>query len=160
MTTEEFTCEGGCSCGEVRYKVRTKPLIVHACHCSYCQRQTGGPHVINACYEADRVTLTAGEVETTILDTPSGAGQKVARCPTCHIAVWSNYLKGGWKERVKFLRAATLDDPSLMPPDVHIFTETKMHWYIIPPDQPSFVAFYDSKTTRTPEAQERIRLMK
>jgi hypothetical protein len=35
------TREGGCTCGEVRYRLTSDPLFVHCCHCLNCQRQTG-----------------------------------------------------------------------------------------------------------------------
>lgn len=149
--SEEFeTCEGGCTCGQVRYKVERPPLIVHACHCSWCQRQTGGPHVINALYEAESIELTHGEVENINTPSPSGEGQIIARCPTCKVAVWSNYHFGGMRERVRFLRVGTLDNPDLMPPDVHIFTTTKQPWYIFPEGHKVVDEFYDAKTTWSP----------
>ncbi len=155
MPGEFKPCSGGCTCGEVRYEVKAKPLIVHACHCSWCQRQTGGPHVINGVFEAELVELTKGEVETIDTPSPSGRGQLIARSPTCKIAVWSNYHFGGMRERVRFVRAGTLDEPSLMPPDVHIFTSTKLPWYVIPEGQQVEEEFYDIASTWSKESQER-----
>jgi len=154
------TCEGGCTCGEVRYKVEVAPFIVHACHCRWCQRQTGGPHVLNALYEAENVQLTHGEVENITVPSPSGKGQIIARCPTCKVAVWSNYDFGGMRERVRFLRVGSLDNPDLMPPDVHIYTTTKMPWYIIPDDHYAVDEFYDSRTTWSQESQQRYKKWK
>ncbi len=160
MRKKSETYTGGCTCGEVRYDVKTTPLIVHACHCRWCQRQTGGPHVINALYEAEMIELTKGEVEITTVPSPSGKGQIIARCPTCKVALWSNYDFGGMRERLRFLRVGTLDNPDLMPPDVHIYTSTKMPWYIIPPDHYAVEGFYDSSTTWSQESQERYRAWK
>lgn len=150
-------CEGGCTCGEIRYRVDVAPLIVHACHCRWCQRQTGGPHVINALYEAERVELLQGEPEIRTIDSPSGEGQIIARCPTCRVAVWSNYHFGGLRERIRFLRAGTLDDPDRMPPDVHIFTASKMPWYILPPDHLAVEEYYDTASTWSKESLERYK---
>ncbi len=60
--------EGGCSCGNIRYRLTGTPLIVHACHCTWCQRETGSVHALNALYEADRVTHLRAEPE--LIDTP------------------------------------------------------------------------------------------
>jgi hypothetical protein len=65
--------EGGCTCGQVRYRLIGAPLIVHACHCSWCQRETGTVHALNALYEADRVEHIAGEPE--LIVTPSASVQ-------------------------------------------------------------------------------------
>ena len=94
--------EGGCTCRQVRY--RGTPLIVHACHCRWCQRETGTAHALNALYEADRVVHTAGGPEIVVTPSASGKGQKIARCPTCRVAVWSNYAQAGHAGPVRSCR--------------------------------------------------------
>ena len=81
MSTIEEAYEGGCTCRHVRYRMTTKPLFVHCCHCRWCQRETGSAFVLNAMIEAERVDLMSGDVD--IVDTPSasGRGQKISRCP-------------------------------------------------------------------------------
>jgi hypothetical protein len=49
--------DGGCTCRAVRYRMTTKPLFVHCCHCRWCQRETGASFALNAMIEADRVEL-------------------------------------------------------------------------------------------------------
>lgn len=128
---DEAFAEGGCACGAVRYRVTSAPMIVHACHCRNCQRQTGSSNAVNALIEADRVIVRSGRIEEHLLDTPSGRGQRVARCSACKVALWSNYLAANLGESLRFLRVGTLDDPGLMPPDIHIFTKSKLAWYAI-----------------------------
>ncbi|WP_229666225.1 GFA family protein [Actibacterium pelagium] len=150
------TCEGGCTCGHVRYQVISEPMIVHCCHCSWCQRQSGSAFAVNALIEADRVKLISGAVEEVTVPSPSGKGQTIARCPICRVAVWSNYYMGGLKDRIRFLRVGSLDDPNLMPPDVHIFTSTKQDWVILPPKDKSAKVFYDVDATWSPESLKRL----
>ena len=155
MNENTATYEGGCTCGHVRYQAHPKPLIVHCCHCRWCQRQTGASFALNALYEAERVQLTHGEVEELEVASPSGNGQVIARCPKCRIAVWSNYHMGGLRERVRFLRVGTLDNPDLLPPDVHIFTSTKQPWVVLPPDAHAVEEFYDIQSTYSAESLKR-----
>lgn len=145
--------EGGCACKTIRYRMETKPLFVHCCHCSWCQRETGSAFVLNAMIEADRVTHLGAEPG--IVDTPSmsGAGQKIARCPQCRVAVWSNYSGGG--PFVRFVRVGTLDDPGQFPPDIHIYTSTKLPWVVIPPGKPVMPAFYEFAEHWPSESLER-----
>lgn len=124
--------EGGCTCGEIRYEILAKPLIVHCCHCRWCQRQTGSAFAVNALFEAEHVAVTKGEVEILAVASPSGKGQTIARCQSCRIAVWSNYYMGGLRDFIRFIRVGTLDMPDIMPPDVHIFTSTKQPWVQLP----------------------------
>ena len=116
--------------------------------------------MINAVYEAGRIELTQGEVEGLAVPSPSGKGQIIARCPACRVAIWSNYDFGGLRERMRFLRVGTLDDPSLMPPDIHIFTSTKLPWYVIPPDQKSVDEYYDARDVWSAESQARFKKLK
>ena len=136
-----FTPEGGCDCKRIRYRLESRPLFVHCCHCRWCQRESGSAFALNAMIESDRVT-NLGE-EPDLVDTPSnsGSGQKIARCPSCRVAVWSHYAGSG--PITRFVRVGTLDQPDLLPPDVHIFTESKQPWVVLPPGTPAFEAFYD-----------------
>ena len=145
--------EGGCTCRHVRYRMTSKPMFVHCCHCTWCQRETGTAFALNAMIEADRVELLGGEVEA--VDTPSnsGNGQKISRCPKCRIAVWSNYAGAG--DAVRFVRVGTLDEPARVPPDIHIFTSSKQPWVILPPDAPAVAEYYDLKKMWPPESLER-----
>ena len=135
--------EGGCACGKVRYRLATEPIVVHCCHCTWCQRESGTAFALNAVIEADRVELLGEEPER--IDTPSasGKGQPVFRCPACKVAVWSHYAGAGPK--ANFVRVGTLDDPAQCPPDVHIFTASKQPWVVLPAGSEQFEVFYSGK---------------
>lgn len=150
MTEENReTAEGGCACRAVRYRMVGRPMFVHCCHCRWCQRETGASFALNAMIETDRVDLVQGTTETVATPSESGKGQKIVRCPSCRVALWSHYAGAG--EAVCFLRVGTLDDPDRCPPDIHIFTSTKQPWLILPPGTPS-VANYYAREDYWPEA--------
>jgi len=153
MTIDADAFTGHCTCGFVRYRLLGRPIYVHCCHCRWCQRETGSAFVLNAMIEADRMEMLAGEVE--VIDTPSlsGAGQKIARCPKCRVALWSNY--SSLRHLVRFVRVGTLDNPDLLPPDVHIFTQSKQPWVVLPPGTPAFEEFYERDKLWPPEALAR-----
>jgi hypothetical protein len=134
--------EGGCACGAVRYRLSTGPMFVHCCHCTSCQTETGSAFVINALIESDRVETIAGAPEAVMTPSESGKGQQVWRCPTCRVALWSNY--GGANDVLRFVRVGTLDAPGALPPDVHIFTRSKLPWVALPEGVPAFEAYYNS----------------
>ncbi len=153
MTTESF--DGGCSCGAVRYRMESEPLIIHCCHCTWCQRQTGASYVLNALIETDRVTLLQGAPDAVDTPSASGKGQQIMRCPECRVAMWSHYA--GFGDKVSFVRVGTLDDAGRFPPDVHIFTTSKQPWVQIPEDHPSFDEFYALKTQWPDDSRARLR---
>lgn len=153
MTSHSETFDGGCTCRQVRYRMTSKPLFVNCCHCRWCQRETGAAFALNAMIEADRVELLSGEPELVMTPSESGRGQKIWRCPTCRIAVWSNY--GGAGEAVRSVRVGSLDEPDRLPPDIHIFTASKQPWVVLPEGTPAVPEFYDIKATWPAESLAR-----
>jgi len=144
--------EGGCACGEVRYRLTSEPLFVHCCHCLNCQRQTGSAFVINVLIETDRVELLAGEPEPVSVPRSGGKKQKVWRCRTCQTAVYSQYTS----PRVRFVRAGTLDDPASVAPDVHIYTRSKLPWVTLPESVPAYAVYYDTEKLWPAASLERV----
>ncbi len=145
----EASFDGGCTCGAVRYRATSKPLFVHCCHCTWCQRETGSAFAINALIEADRVEVTKGAPVSETLPSASGQGQKFTRCAACGVTLWSNYAAA--KDAVHFLRVGTLDDPNQMPPDIHIFTSSKQDWVQLSGDVPVMAEYYRRSDHWPPE---------
>jgi hypothetical protein len=154
MSTDEPAIEltGGCACGTVRYRLSSAPIWVHCCHCTDCQRETGSAFAINAIVEADRVELTAGGPALTLTPSASGQGQKIWRCPSCHVALWSNY---GGRDALHFVRTGTFDRPGAVTPDIHIYTSSKLPWVAIPAGAPAVPRFYDYESIWPAEAWAR-----
>ena len=141
---ESISCiEGGCTCRAVRYRMTGAPLFVHCCHCRWCQRETGASFALNAMIEADRVVVLQGAPEAINTPSNSGKGQKISRCPTCRVAVWSTYAGAG--DAIRFVRVGTLDNPDALPPDIHIFTSSKQPWVVLPEGTPAVPEYYDRK---------------
>ena len=155
---EATTFEGRCSCGDVRFRMRSAPLIVHACHCTECQRLSGGAFAINALIEADRVEILSGAPEPVAVLGTSGKPQSIYRCPRCRVALWSHYPGGGAK--LSFVRVGTLDEPSRLAPDIHIYTSTKLPWLKLPPDVPAVAEYYSAREVWSEESLERGRRLR
>jgi hypothetical protein len=141
MTTEKDGLLGGCACGTVRYRLGAMPMFVHCCHCRDCQRQTGSAFALNALCETDRIAVLAGDPAPVSVPTDSGRPHRIFRCPVCGTALWSEY---GGRAALRFVRVGTLDDPAALPPDVHIYTRSKLSWVRLPQGVPAFAAYYDS----------------
>jgi len=158
MTREVvYPIEGGCTCGAVRYRLLSRPLFVHCCHCRWCQRESGASFALNAMIESDRVELIRGAPEMVATPSNSGKGQNIARCPHCRIALWSHYAGAG--ERIKFVRVGTLDRPDLLPPDIHIFTASKQPWLVLPDSVPAVAEYYDREKFWPAESLARRRAL-
>ena len=157
MSDQTDVHDGGCACGNVRFRMESRPLIVHCCHCNWCQRQNGSAFAVNALVEADRVHLLQGDVVDVEVPSPSGANQRIVRCSNCQVAVWSHYLvlNGGIGELVRFIRVGALDDPGRLPPDIHIFTESKQPWVALPEDALVADKYYVTEEVWSKESLER-----
>lgn len=153
MNVEAIQHEGGCACRFVRYRLLSNPLFIHCCHCRWCQRETGASFALNALIEADRVELLQGEVDAVHTPSNSGAGQKISRCPKCRVAVWSNYAGAG--DVLHFVRVGTLDEPDRFPPDIHIYTESKQPWVVLPPGSTTVPGYYKTSELWPKESLER-----
>jgi hypothetical protein len=140
----------------VRYRLAAEPMFVHCCHCLNCQRQTGSAFVVNLLIEADKVELLSGAPRPVDAPRDRGDAQRIYRCPDCEVAVYSEY---SWPELL-FVRGGTLDEPSSVQPDIHIFTKSKLPWVTLPEDTPAVEVYYDSSKLWPPESLERLEAIK
>jgi hypothetical protein len=134
------TFSGSCFCGAVKYRLESAPMFVNCCHCTECRRQTSSAFAINAVIETARITLLEGAPVPVSVPTESGRPHDIYRCPVCRTALWSDY---GRRPTIRFVRVATLDDPSAFPPNAHIYTRSKLAWVVPPPGVPAFEEYYD-----------------
>ena len=148
--------DGGCACGALRYRLASEPMFIHCCHCLNCQRQTGSAFVINLLIEADRVEVVKGTAQPIEVPRDDGSVQRIFRCPRCQVAVFSEY----GRREVRFVRGGTLDDPTDITPDVHIFTRSKVGWVTLPQGTPAFEVYYDSKKLWPAESLRRLQAVR
>jgi hypothetical protein len=107
--------------------------------------------VLNVLIETDCVELLAGEPQR--VDVPRDEGvQPIYRCPRCRVALFSEY-DSPW---LRFVRAGTLDDPSNVTPDVHIYTRSKLDWVTLPESTPAFEGMYDIRAVWPPASLKRV----
>lgn len=147
------TGQGRCACGAVTIRLEAEPIIVHGCHCRFCQRMTGSAFAINIMIERSALSVSG---EVALVPTPSTLpeGQLMARCPQCQLALWSHHP--GLGERIAFVSAGVLDDAERYVPDVHCYTASHHPWVSLPGDRPAFAGEYDADTVWSAEAKRRI----
>ena len=135
---------GGCSCGQLRYRLRGAPMFTHACHCHLCQQSTGSAFILHSMIEGDLFDVTAGDLASFV--GPSGSGRRhiVKRCPSCGDPIVSYF---GKNEKLAVVKTGTLDDPSALPPEAHIFVDSKLPWLTLDDGMPQFTGIYDFEAT-------------
>ncbi len=152
MSEEFLPLDGRCTCGKVKFQLLNKPLIVHCCHCTWCQRETGASFALNAFIETHNVKLLQGETEIVPVPTSSAGGQKIVRCSSCKIALWGHYTGAG--DVISFVRMGTLEKP--LKPDIHIYTSTQQEWLELADDIPRVEEYYQKKDYWPAEHIERF----
>src|SRR5215831_10493527 len=143
---------GGCSCGQVRYQLLDAPMRVHCCHCTDCQRHTGSAFVLNAIIETSAIKILRGKLQAVPVKRAFGV-HHIHRCPKCKVALWSDY----GRPQVRFVRVGTLDRPSAIRPDIHIYTETKVPWLKLPKGTPAFRRYYVLEKVWPLKSQQRLK---
>ncbi|KAF2021980.1 hypothetical protein BU24DRAFT_384353 [Aaosphaeria arxii CBS 175.79] len=151
---------GHCTCKAITYTITAPPLITVACHCSWCQRESGSAFVLNTQIENFNFAITSTAQPFFVkAPSPSGGGQDIARCPNCYVALFSHY--GGNERATTFVKAGTLDEASrrLVRPEIHIFTSTKAEWVDLEAEAkrgvPVFEGFYELDKVWNKESLQR-----
>lgn len=113
---------GACRCGQVRLKVSVPPLLSMACHCTGCQRMTGGPYSLSVAIPTEGFEVTAGEPVIGGLHGPI----RHYHCPYCMSWVFTRAEGLDWFVNV---RTPMLDVAAELPaPFIETFTSEKLPW--------------------------------
>lgn len=122
--------QGGCLCGQVRWRATGEPINVRICHCTLCQRATGGPFFARALFPADDFAWTG---DTTSWPTSERIQRRsCARCGTPMFSVPNDA-----PPRIG-VSLATLDNPDALAPECHIFVGTKRAWIALADGLPQY----------------------
>jgi hypothetical protein len=122
---------GGCQCGNIRYEVVGAPKQLLACHCTDCQRQSGSAFGMTLVVNEADFRLTQGEPKTFASTSAAGRAKLGAFCPDCGTRI---YHKPEWRKGTVSVKPGTLDDTRWLRPNMHIWTNSKQTWVIIPED--------------------------
>jgi hypothetical protein len=119
--------EGGCLCGAVRYSVSGAPFAAEYCHCRMCQKSAGAVVVNWMDYRVEQMTWTNGKP----VEYESSKSVRRGFCVNCGSTL--SFRDTGHPEYMA-LSIATLDDPNLVEPSSHIYTESQVKWLNIDDD--------------------------
>ena len=118
--------EGGCLCGAVRYVLKAEPLMTAVCHCTHCQRQSGGVFSTNLAIP-DAAYVQTGE--TKVFTDKGDSGKAVWRhfCGACGSPILS---KVEAMPGLSLVKAGTLDDMSGLKPGIEVYTDHAAAWVV------------------------------
>ena len=126
------TMKGGCLCGNIRYELLTEPRATFACHCRFCQKDTGTAHRSGLSY-LDESVIFSGDTPQTYTYQSDEHGRKLYKhfCPTCGttVSLTTERFPSG-----RVMMIGTLDDPTLVKVDTHMFADEAFSWVTYPED--------------------------
>ena len=124
--------QGGCQCGNVRYRLNGEPLMINVCHCTECQRQSGGAFGMSMMVrEADLVV--EGALKSFTRGADSGRTISCHFCPDCGTRI---YHRPTYVQGIVNLKPGTLDDRSWLRPTAHFWTSSRQPWVTLPDGVP------------------------
>jgi len=129
MTTERY--EGGCLCGEVRYRVTGAAIFAAYCHCRSCTMSSGAPLVGWATFDKGALTFTQGRPA----EHASSPPVRRTFCPRCGSPL--TYTHAERPDHVD-VTLATIDDPAGIAPMCHVWVSQKRPWLVIGDDLPRY----------------------
>jgi len=116
--------QGGCLCGAVRYTLTQAPNYVYFCHCRDCQLESGSPFVTDMNVDRHAVQIT-GPLTRYVRTGDSGKSIHRNFCSLCGTTVYTEFDVDPDHVSIK---ACSLDDPSGLKPDRHLFIIRKQPW--------------------------------
>lgn len=122
--------EGGCLCGALRYRVKGNGLMLSACHCTECQRTSGGAFGLSLIVLRDALELTKGSPKRFDKAYEDGRHKIFNFCADCSTRLWNEMPRVAQIYNVK---PGTLDDANKwLTPVAHLWLSEKQPWVLVP----------------------------
>jgi hypothetical protein len=125
---------GRCQCGAVRYEITAPPLTVYACHCTDCQKQSGGAFALSLLVPRDGVRITAGSAAEWLRPAEHAASGTPTLCLFCGACGNRLYHLPTRNKAVAVVKPGTLDEAGWLDPVGHIWTSSRQSWFPLAED--------------------------
>jgi hypothetical protein len=121
---------GDCLCGAIRYQARGQPQQVTVCHCTFCQRRTGGAISIHVWCNKRDVTLSGDDLST--YEQRSNESNYLLRLHFCKRCATTVMLTLEKRPGFRLITAGTLDHPKSIEVDCHVWRPSAQSWVCLP----------------------------
>ncbi len=126
--------KGRCLCGAVAYESDGPAVFMGNCYCTDCQRESGTGHITAVAVPDPTFHLTGTTQDFT---KPSDSGQTIRNtfCPVCGTTV---VARPSGLSGLALIRAGTLDDSSMVVPQVSMYVACAPAWDVPAPGPVGF----------------------
>ena len=140
--------KGSCNCGYIQYEVLPPFKYQAACHCIQCQKHTQSAFSLVGGTTRDKFRLLSGELKKWTKTADSGTRHDCYFCPQCGNRI---YHQNPLMPDIIRLKLGTLEDTSVIDPQIHVWTQHKQDWYELPGDVPAHPAQPDLRSLLAPD---------
>lgn len=120
---------GRCLCGRVRFQLNAEPLTLYACHCTDCQRRSGGALLLSMWVDRESIETLEGSPPWVSSIASDGRERRNRVCPACQTRLWSEPVD--WP-RLAILRPTLLLQGGAFTPVAHQFVRSALPWFVFP----------------------------
>ena len=117
---------GACLCGAVTFEVSADPVFQFACHCTDCQRASGGAPTLGMAFPEPALTVTKGTPRGYSVTGDSGGDVTRSFCETCGTPLFSRpqVMRG-----MVVVKVGALNDPTSFKPQVDLYMDSAHAWH-------------------------------
>jgi hypothetical protein len=120
---------GNCTCGQVKFRLNSEPLTLYACHCTDCQRRSGGALLLSMWVYRESLEVLEGTPELVSSIANDGRERKNKVCSACQIRLWSEPVN---RPKLAILRPGTLEQAKSFVPIAHQYVRSALPWFVFP----------------------------
>ncbi|WP_242116013.1 GFA family protein [Sphingomonas lacusdianchii] len=118
--------EGGCRCGQVRFRIDAQPMMTMACHRRGCQQMSGSAFSLNVAVPSTTLTITQGD---TVIGGLRGEQIRHHHCGDCKSWLFTRIEPDPGFANV---RVGALDDPAPFASFIETWTDEALAWATTP----------------------------
>jgi hypothetical protein len=134
---------GNCLCGQVKFKLVAEPLTLYACHCTDCQRRSGGALLLSMWVHRESLEVIEGAPLLVSSVANDGRERKNKVCPACEVRLWAEPVN---RPKLAVLRPSTLQQAKAFTPVAHQFVRSALPWFVFPEGVARYEASPDDPT--------------
>ncbi|RYE69823.1 MAG: GFA family protein [Rhizobiaceae bacterium] len=114
---------GGCACGAIRYRLRSKPYDTGWCHCRVCQRASGASGMVFTTIRLSQFVIEKGDDRIGHFATTTFGSR--GYCRDCGSPLTIHDLN---KSEEIDVAVGSLDEPDAFTPGFHLFASEAPAW--------------------------------
>lgn len=118
--------DGQCHCGHVKYEAQIDPVRVTICHCTDCQRLTGGAYRVTAVTQTSNIRLTANSPKVYRKYGDNGRPRLQSFCPECGSPLFTS--GEGEDAATTGIRVGTINQRRELRPSRQIWCRSALPW--------------------------------